>query len=361
MKFSYKVVIMILLSSLALTGQAQTRWQDPAMDTVVATFTNDQLYPGKLAPTTPLDTLSTHFQRANQLGQSWRYDHIRSLLGQIDPALRASPSVLYFRARLLQHEHKFSTAATLLEQIPPSHRQSLDAQLMLSQVLYQQDLIPAAQTICRRLALKTAPPIVAACMAAASKAFEPKLMQLMTTGLTQTQAPDARAWIQSQLARMALLGSQPDLAWYWAEAQRKEHGLASLSVPDVVFWSELALQQQQPNIILNQLEFLAGTEQISDGILVLLAQAEQQADSLGPWQQRAFERVQLREQRGDLDYAETIARFYLTIKKQPQQAMPWAQRNLANQPQGPEHRKAKTLLAAVEHAAATDVNEDRKP
>ncbi|RYG09944.1 MAG: hypothetical protein EOO07_23010 [Chitinophagaceae bacterium] len=104
------------------------------------------------------------------------------------------------------------------------------------------------------------------------------------------------------------------------------------SVNYLAQWAEIQiLQGKDENVISYLTPIVNSAPEIDDTLLLQLALAEKSLliksgdkkfDNI--WGKKLSERVNLREQRQDIQHANEVARFYLDIQSQPEKALHWA-------------------------------------
>ena len=336
-----------MLLPAALYAADSSRWIQPEADTVIAEWSVDALKPSAAddisspfarADASQPTSLDETFRLAGRPGGSWRFDSIAfhlSSTSRNDPSYTSQPKS-YYEARLLQHQHHFDDAADKLNALTTSDTPAfINVRLLLAQIRYQQGNTDAAESLCRSLTLHWSAGLVATCLASVSNNYNPSLVQLMEQTEPATHTRQLRLWINSQIARQYALGGEHLLAWEALENERRESGLESMTVPDVVLWGQLAAEFLKPVERLTLLTPLVQGRYTDDAILLLLGQASQDCDQRCPaslradWLEQLDERMRLRAQRNDLSYAGVLAEYFLTIDQQPDMALHWAEQHAA--------------------------------
>lgn len=327
---SFRIAIAGVFILLAATAaSASEMWSEPDDDVVVARWSEDQLKAVQLPHAERLDEIRKHFLLADRPGESWRYDRIYGLMDGIgeeedSDSLGVTDEIAYFRARLLQHGHDFTRAASVLENIEQTSAYYTSAQLMLSQVYHEQGLVKPAHEACLSLMLVQSD-VAAICSMGLQSGADDSQRQLFTSFLnrfSKDMTPQGRsltAWVIYQKAASLLKTADYEqvdqLYRHWSDK-------ASLSVADLVHHSEALLQMKQPASVISLLQDYGRADFPDDALIVQLARAEQQiSDGSYVWREYASERISQRINRRDSSYASLISLYYATLgegKKMPE-------------------------------------------
>jgi len=300
-----------------------------------------------------LNVASELLQQANQPGQEHLYGKALSV---IKPWLQdqAHPDLWVTKARIDQHQHRFDLALNTLQKVLHQHPHHQNAHLMAARMHLINRSYSAAKQHC--LQLETDPHInlPAVCLlevASHQGQLEPSYALLKQQLAGVELAQPYRLWVGLMLSDMALRLGSLNESQDWLELHAIDDDVSYL-----VAWAETQLKLKQPQAVIKRLTpWFDRVNNLDDGLMLQLALAEQQLNLDQPnpsllWKQRMQQRIAWREADNDLYHASEIARYYLLLAHDPEQARHWAEINWQQTKEPKDHQ----LLQATGSPLAID-------
>ena len=263
-------------------------------------------------------------------GQSRFYGLAQAALQPLIDHADSNADIWLAWAQVQQHQHAFTDALAALEKVTQLQPDNINAHLLTARIFLIQDNADAARQACLKL-LGNADLLTAGGCALEVTSLQGDLAQSyqqLASLVEREQLPqDERGpWLAQILADMALRLKDPLAAERWLNTQPKDNA----SVNFLSQWGDVQLALGQPEKVLQTLEpIVQNAADVDDALLLRLALAEKKIGG-EQWRGKLRERITLREQRMDNQHANEIARYYLDIDPQPQQALYWAQINWQN-------------------------------
>ncbi|WP_343856646.1 hypothetical protein [Aliiglaciecola litoralis] len=257
---------------------------------------------------------------------------------QLDPMLSH-----YLQARLLQYQHRFAEAQDHLDRLLSISPRHINGLLLKANLHLVKNQIEQALDTCKQLVGVADLMLATACNLEAAS-YQPQKLQasyqvlssllktrgLASNGKSSNDDIETQAWLKQIAADMAIRLDRIDEAETWISAEN----LAQQPLSYVVLWADIQQRLGNYNAILEQLgSIVEQSEFKDDSLLIRLAMAEKahyKPQSSGKWQSLAQQRIQLRVARNDDFHAADIARYYLYVDLQPEQALFWARNNFAH-------------------------------
>ena len=285
----------------------------------------------------PKEKVASLLAQANMPGLASRfYGQASALTEQL---LNASPKdrqLLFYKARIAQHYHRFDEAIMLLNDIlrfEPNHASAL---LLKANILLVQGNLTQAKRTCLQLLGVTELWISGACalevnaqQGKASNSAEVSYTQLQN--LTQNRSIGSHVEIEQQLWLSQILAELAVKQGLYGSAL--EHlsafDLTQVPVSYLVLWADIQLASDSAQQVMNTLgPIVEQADSFDDALLLRLALAEQQiSQQTRLWAQRLTQRINVRLQRQDTAHAADIARYYLDISPNREKALFWAKIN----------------------------------
>jgi len=316
-------VTVLSLPVLIMPVQALETWSHPDDSVVVARWSKEELKPLPQTSAQRMEEIKKHFVLADKPGESWRYDRIHVLMDGLETSQKdatgvTADEVIYYRARLLQHRHEFVRAAKMLEEINHGSPLFISARLMTAQVYSELGEKAAARNACLSLMLEQAD-LAAVCsigLQPIAGAYGHSVLKSLLERLSNDKTPEGRsltAWALYQKSKSYLHEKQ----YARVEALYKRwSGDAELTVADLVNRSEALLLDEKPQDVITLLKEYGFADYPDDALIVQLARAEQQNDSIDTyWRDYAEDRINQRIKRRDTSYSELISLYLSTLGK----------------------------------------------
>lgn len=335
MKYFYgikKVACTLLFSSAGAVfcqaAFADAQWTTPDDEALLVRWSQEELKPAPQTTEQSLREIQQHFQMAVLPGESWRYDRIHLLMQALErrSELPETDQVRYFQARLLQHRHQFTDAASELATISPDSEYYVSARLLLAQVHAELGQYEIAREACISLVLIQAD-LAAGCTAASTTKPDEKVQSMLTSllerydGNSSAVARDLRHWFLYQKAR-GLLANKEFLRVQ--QAYKRWADYDDLPVADLVILTESMLLSSQPSPVIELLGAYGAMRYPDDALIVQLARAEEQSDGRSQfWRDYAERRIEQRIRRQDASYSEIISLYYSTLVKDDKTFVEW--------------------------------------
>lgn len=229
----------------------------------------------------------------------------------------------YIKASLLQRNHDFEAAKEQLVML-----NTPQSKLLLASVYNNLGQFENSLETCKSLVSHTAHLVALTCMLDARFQQAPSVewyQQLTQLRRVVNHAPaKVLEWVDQTLAFMALALNNPTEALTHLPAG----SLDQASIATASLWAQAQLALGQYNQVIEMLGPVANmAAEMDDGILIMLAQAEQHTGKDTRWQIQAQQRIAMREWRKDWSHAAYIARYYLDVQPDADKAHHFAQIN----------------------------------
>lgn len=335
-----KTWLVFIVLTIATQTTFATKTIPASADTVIATWPVSRSTPVQEAQLAtrmrPADShavaqlANAYLREAALPGHSRFYGLAQAALQPLIDQGTGNADIWLAWAQVQQHQHAFKDALAALEKVKQQQPDNINAHLLAARIFLIQDNADAARQSCLTL-LGNADLLTASGCALEVTSFQSDLAQSyqqLASLVEREQLPqDERGpWLAQILADMALRLKNPLAAEKWLDTQRKENA----SVNFLSQWADVQLALDQPKKLVQTLQpIVQGATDVDDALLLRLALAEKKMGG-EQWRTELRERITLREQRMDNQHANEIARYYLDIDPQPQQALYWAQINWQN-------------------------------
>ncbi len=334
--------------------QIIAQWNATPSETLRSLQMQQRLQPEDPEPV--LQLTNEYLAQAAQPGQSRFYGVAEAVLKPLVENNSQNFDVLLAWAQVQQHQHRFTLAQEILQNILPKQPDNNTANLLNARLYLIQGDATAAQAACMRLLGHSDLLTLSACTLEArgtlgDKELSESYAQLRQLVITQGLPADERqVWVLQILADMAVRLDQPQAALNFLNQVKSNN---SLSV--WVQWADINLALQNNQIVIDELTPLVSTSlQADDSLLVRLAIAEKKIAGATHWQTQVRERIALREQRDDQAHAADLAMYYLDVAPDLVKALQWAERNWQ---QAREASDKHLLVRAQQAAGVAIVNE----
>ncbi|WP_226988933.1 tetratricopeptide repeat protein [Brumicola pallidula] len=266
---------------------------------------------------------------ASYPGNSANYSIAASLLKQSSTEDLLVLDRLYYEAVINQHYHRFEESKELLLTFLKTQAKNPNALLLLSNMYSVLGEHQLAEKMCIRLISIAPQAFVATCVLnvrAQEGYLKSSLEQLSTflknNDLSAESNEGLAIWSAETLASLARANG---------ELKRAQQILApyidkKVPVSFWVLWSDIQLELEDPERVMNRLKSLVKSSQNQDDALILrLALAEQRLVPLrSVWLEKVRARIDLRESRNDTEHAFDIALYYYFIERKYEKAHSWA-------------------------------------
>lgn len=239
-----------------------------------------------------------------------------------------SPDLILLKAKLLQRQHQFDAALSLLTNTPALNN-SPNQWLLLSDITTNMGNPEAARDYCKKLIGNVNYAVALTCLLNAEFAISPtqdtynKLNKI--SEITATSSASESTWVSESLANMAFtLGDYTSA----------RHHLASLNFEDMpistqLLWADILLADKQPDVLINAFRNISVPPQkLDDALLLRWVMAEELTGvDASPQREVLDEVMQLRTWRKDASHAAQVAQYYLDVEYQPRLALTFARLN----------------------------------
>ncbi|MFT6329470.1 MAG: tetratricopeptide (TPR) repeat protein [Bermanella sp.] len=266
---------------------------------------------------------------ASYPGNSANYSIAASLLKQSSTQDLSVLDRLYYGAVIKQHYHRFKESKELLLTLLKTQAKNPNALLLLSNMYSVLGEHQLAEKMCIRLISIAPQTFVATCVLnvrAQEGDLKSSLEQLATflknNDLSAQSNEGLGIWSAETLASLARANG---------ELKRAQRILApyidkKVPVSFWVLWSDIELELEDPERVMNRLQSIVKSSQNQDDALILrLALAEQRLVPLkSVWLEKVRARIDLRESRNDTEHAFDIALYYYFIERKYHKAHSWA-------------------------------------
>ena len=330
----FSLIISGVLSGLSVPNVASQEWTVPDGGRLVAVWSQEELKPHVRSQAQSLIEIRHNFEKAGLPGQSWRYDHIYTLMKNITVTEESSTAtrdeIKYYRARLMQHSHNFYGAERLLSEIKSNSRYFATATLMLAQVLNEQERHQDAKSACLKLLL-TDPDIAAGCAAATRPEMTESLQALLQTIAQRSDNDILNSWFMYQSVSGYVREGQPEKALSSYFKWHNNSSESELTVADLSIISDAYIEMNQPYEVIELLSNKISTKFPDDALVIQLARAEKNINSTDAtgsrqWQSYATLRMEERIRRNDVSYGELISVYYAELKNDYRSAKFWREK-----------------------------------
>nr|WP_205967665.1 hypothetical protein [Paraglaciecola sp. 20A4] len=302
-----------------------------SLDTVVSKWT------AVIQIDSPREKVASLLAQANMPGLASRsYGQASALTEQLLDTSPKDRQLLFYKARIAQHYHRFDKAIILLNDIlrfEPNHASAL---LLKANILLVQGNLAQAKRTCLQLLGVTELWISGACAlevnaqegkgsdnAEVSYVHLQSLMQNRSSG--SHVEIEQQLWLTQILAELAAKQGLYDIALKHLLA----FDLTQVPVSYLVLWADIQLAKDSAHQVMKILgPIVEQADSFDDALLLRLALAEQQiSKKTHVWAQRLSQRISVRLQRQDTAHAADIARYYLDISPDRKKALFWAKIN----------------------------------
>lgn len=277
-----------------------------------------------------LDKAKWHAEQTNFPGNaSIHAGQAQALNSKIQPdhPFYNSAEHRYLSAQLLQKKHQFDKALNLLDELTDTHPEHINGWLMKANIYLTQGRYKQAKQACLKLAGQTSGLVFSACALDVagytddlSNAYQ-QLAQLRSAFNSQPKA--VKDWISQILADQAMRMGNADEAAEWLNTEQ----LASKTTSYITLWADAQLALENYQMVAEQLnEIMQNSGTTDDSLLIRVSLAEKQLGK-DEWRSELDQRMQLRIARNDQFHASDLARYFLDIASNPDQALYWASIN----------------------------------
>ncbi len=241
---------------------------------------------------------------------------------------QTQPKALYLHARILQHQHDFSSALKILDNVLQLKPQMSAAWLLKANIHLALAEHHNAKQACLNL-IGQSDLLVASACSLEIESFQGKLAASYASlskvveryGLSEKESA---VWLVQILADMAYRLNDKAAALVWLE--KLEYKLKPVSY--WALWADIQLDNKRPELVYDQLsKIVSGSKFKDDALLLRLVLAEQAINAPVHWQTQLSNRIRLRIQREDKFHAAEIARFFIEVEPNPVSAIHWAEIN----------------------------------
>ncbi len=324
-----------------------------------------QLHRNKNSTTALIKILQNTIERG-KLNTEPRY--IGLVSSYVDSYLQTQPTNVEFKilkATLLQHDHQFDAAITLLNNVISDTPTATNARLLRASVLQVQAKYHAAQQDCYSLLGVTSHLVTLACIAQINGLTKNTLQNyntLYTIIKQSSQNPLAElSWSYDILAQLALQLGKTNLAQQHLLDGLK---LAPNNIPLLNRYADLLISQKKFNKVFKLLE----NKNNDFTVLLRLAIAEKNSSSNTNYKQQFLNRLHKMLATRDVTHQREIAAFYLFVTQDKSKALISAKQNWMVQKElydaqllvlcaisNKDKNSAKPVLDWYKHNAITDI------
>ena len=345
--------LIISISAILFSLDSMAEVYRPTDNQVVASWDTSQSLNNTRVS---LQNVEWHLQQSQYAGSSNL--HLRQASIMLDSLLinqADKPEYWYYKARILEHQHQFTSALQALDNALELDESFVSAWLMKSNVLLLMGQNDSAKKTCLRLVGMANIDIALACSLQTAKGEEQvKIAYAKLQPIVKRIQHDieniaaSNLWLVQLAADMAsqLSLTQQSAAWM------NTYPLEKTPISYMSQWADTQLELGHYENVLDKLGDIV--EQVGyqdDALLMRLAMAEIKIEQhskrmdniVKKWQIAAKNRVTLRLQRNDTYHAADLSRFYIYIEPNAEQALFWAKQNLT---QSQSHEDYALLKAA---------------
>ncbi|KXI27278.1 tetratricopeptide repeat protein [Paraglaciecola hydrolytica] len=336
------MIILILLALLIAFGSQARPYTPTSQQQIVASWDSQtELQTQDMDLSQRIDKANWHIQQGQYAGQANKhYGRARALLAPlfddnhnliaVEQSSFKKSQLNAMWARVLQHQHQFVLAQQLLDQAISLDPKNTNAILLKANVLLAQGSFEQSRQVCTQLLGAADLVITTACVLEANANLD-KLTssyQQLRTLLNNRAAHQQQDWLVQLAADMALRLAQPQAAAQWLElALNQEQPLTNKPLSFIVLWADVQLALQQDDKVLSVLATIVQHAGFKDDALLLRLSLAEKTTSSQYWQNLLAERIELRLARQDSYHSAELARYYLDIQPNAEQALHWAQIN----------------------------------
>lgn len=300
---------------------------------------------------TLLALANLYLKGARRRGYEDWFHEAEFLLSRIPESEQMPTEYLLVKADVLQQSHQFSAALSTLNKIFKTAPHHLNASLMAARISLALQQFDGAQQHCLRL-LRTEFFFYSVCSyEVLGRQGQWQISYNALKALWRRQghiAPHLDQWIR------AILAEQAEQLSLITEARTLLADCLEYAPSSVwVKWADLSIDLGEATVVFDKLHQQHLELPLSDALLLRLAKAERILNKETDYQRQIKERMQVRIARDDNEHAADVAFYYLFIQENPDQALIWAERNLA-QAREPDDYK---LLSLSRTAQTSDSGE----
>lgn len=366
MKIYSAILVAFLVCCQSVNAE---RFTPTDADTVIATWplvTSPTLQQAQTAkrlkpndPTAVATLANNYLALASMPGQSRLYGLAQAALKPLIDSHTGNPQIWLAWAQVLQHQHAFDQALNAIAQVTAQDPKNINANLLAARIYLIQDKPGQARQACLTLLGYSDLLTTSACILEVTSHQQkqlPESYQQLKKLVEREGLPEdeRRPWLAQVLADMALRMGEATAAENWLAPQ-----LDKASVNYLAQWADTQFAQNKyENVIEYLTPIVQAAAEVDDLLLLQLAIAAKNTainhKTTGDWQAQLAERVLLREQRQDSQHASELARYYLDVNPQPQQALHWAQIHFAHS----REESDKKLLQRAQAAQIAKGNAD---
>lgn len=323
---TFTLVLLVGLAPMALANA-------PADDTIIAswpkelsrgTTAEDEISNATLQE--KIERVREYLTRASEPGQSRFYDRAELMLEPLLNNPNSSSEVWYMWAKIQQHQHQFEVALSALDTLfalDPTH---INGRLLAARIEVVRNQPEVARAHCMALLGVADLYTTSACaleVASVAGDLDDSYKQLSQLTERGGLPEDERGpWLAQMLADMAARQGDYQAADAWLMQK-----FTNADVSYLAQWADVQLNLDRPKRVIRKLEpIVKSSINVDESLLLRLAIAEK---ALGGnhWQEQLANRIEVRVRRQDVQHANEIARYFLEIDPQPEQALRWAEIN----------------------------------
>ena len=245
----------------------------------------------------------------------------------------------YLYARVLQREHLFDDAISVIDNVLKTTPNDVNSRLLKANMLQVKGKFDSAKAECLRLLGLASVETVSTCALDAESQNGKLEASYKSLLLIASDRPTSQA-TQHVLAEMAFRLNQPQQTLKHLSLVNLEEAPVSI----LVLWSDAQLELSNYKLVIDIIgNLVSEANNLEDALLLRLAQAEKQdkKNRITRWQTLLSKRIELRERRQDNFHAADLALYYLTVEDNSDKALYWATINW----QQAKLESDKTLLA----------------
>lgn len=273
-----------------------------------------------------IERARAYLARASEPGQSRFYDRAQLILEPLLQKPNSSAELWYMWAKIQQHQHQFEAALSALDKLFTLEPTHINGRLLASRVELVRNQPEAARGHCLAILGVADLYTTSACaleVASVAGDLEASYKQLNQLVERDGLPDDERGpWLAQMLADMAARQGAYQEADAWLM-----HKFTDADVSYLAQWADVQLSLDRPKRVIRKLEpIVKSSINVDESLLLRLAIAEK-ASGGNHWQEQLADRIAVRVRRQDVQHAGEIARYFLEIDPQPEQALHWAEIN----------------------------------
>lgn len=267
---------------------------------------------------------------ANQPGNSQQYQLAEGVLAPYITST-SDPNLWYVWAQIKQHQHQFTAATQQLNQIFQQQENHVAGRLMAARLALIQRDLPIAKQHCQALL---------------------GYVDILTTNICLLEVDSYQGRLENSYENLSQLVSRwpvPETHQLWVTlmlvdmAMRqgdfkaaKKHLIQSPEFTDSSYlttWSDVSLANNEGQMVMDKLVSLIDSGLVlEDGLMLRLALSERQLNQHNKtnnlqWIEQLNQRIELRAQRDEFMHANEMARYFIDLEPNKQQALYWAELN----------------------------------